>query len=38
MDDLRGDIRDRDARATAPCASDPTIVFHLAAQALVRQS
>jgi CDP-glucose 4,6-dehydratase len=36
--DLRGDVRDRDALAAAMTAARPEIVFHLAAQPLVRRS
>lgn len=36
--DLRGDVRDRGALARAIRESRPDVVFHLAAQALVRQS
>ncbi len=38
MDDLRGDIRDRAAVTAAMRAFAPEVVFHLAAQALVRRS
>lgn len=38
MDDLRGDIRDRPVVAAAMRAFAPEVVFHLAAQALVRRS
>ena len=38
MRDLRGDIRDRDAVVRAMCEFRPDVVFHLAAQALVRKS
>jgi CDP-glucose 4,6-dehydratase len=36
--DIAGDIRDAEAVARAVAASDPEIVFHLAAQSLVRRS
>ncbi len=36
--DLRGDIRDREGLAAAMQAAKPDIVFHLAAQAIVRRS
>ena len=36
--DLRGDIRDRDAVVRAVRQFRPDVVFHLAAQALVRKS
>jgi len=38
LEDLRGDIRDRQAMMRAMQAFRPQIVFHLAAQALVRKS
>lgn len=38
MQDMRGDIRDRDTLTAAMRAFQPDIVFHLAAQALVRKS
>ena len=38
MRDLRGDIRDRDAVVRAMSEFRPDVVFHLAAQALVRKS
>ncbi len=38
MDDLRGDIRDRAAVTAAMQGFAPEVVFHLAAQALVRRS
>ena len=38
MEDLRGDIRDRESLARAMRRFKPDIVFHLAAQALVRAS
>ena len=34
--DLRGDVRDRDSLAKALAEAEPEVVFHLAAQALVR--
>ncbi len=36
--DLRGDVRDREALAAALAAAQPEVVFHLAAQPLVRRS
>ncbi len=36
LDDRRGDVRDDDAIAAAIAAARPEVVFHLAAQALVR--
>ena len=38
MEDMRGDIRDRAAVTTAMQGFAPEVVFHLAAQALVRRS
>ena len=38
LDDMRGDIRNRDALVRAVRDFKPDIVFHLAAQALVRKS
>jgi CDP-glucose 4,6-dehydratase len=38
VDDVRGDVRDRDAVFTAVARSRPDVVFHLAAQAIVRAS
>ena len=38
VDDLRGDLRDRQSLALAVADSQPRVVFHLAAQALVRRS
>jgi len=38
MDSLRGDVRDREKLAQAVRKSKPEIVFHLAAQPLVRES
>ena len=38
MDDVRGDVRDLDALSAAMDAARPEFVFHLAAQALVRES
>ncbi|SDD53937.1 CDP-glucose 4,6-dehydratase [Ruegeria marina] len=37
MRDLRGEISDRDALVAAMAAAEPSIVFHLAAQAIVRR-
>jgi CDP-glucose 4,6-dehydratase len=36
VDDIRGDVRDRDAVGAAVARSRPEVVFHLAAQAIVR--
>ena len=36
VDDVRGDVRDRDAVFEAVARSRPEVVFHLAAQAIVR--
>jgi CDP-glucose 4,6-dehydratase len=36
VDDVRGDVRDRDAVGAAVARSRPEVVFHLAAQAIVR--
>ncbi|HKD35181.1 MAG TPA: CDP-glucose 4,6-dehydratase, partial [Pirellulales bacterium] len=38
MIDIRGDVRDREALREAVTRHEPEIVFHLAAQPLVRQS
>jgi CDP-glucose 4,6-dehydratase len=38
LEDLRGDVRDAGLLAKALAAAEPTVVFHLAAQALVRES
>jgi CDP-glucose 4,6-dehydratase len=38
MTDIRGDVRDRSALATAMDRAQPEVVFHMAAQALVRVS
>jgi CDP-glucose 4,6-dehydratase len=38
MESFHGDVRDADAVARAIAASDPEVVIHLAAQALVRRS
>lgn len=38
MTDLRGDVRDREALRATVSRHEPDIVFHLAAQPLVRQS
>ncbi|MGZ3653112.1 MAG: CDP-glucose 4,6-dehydratase [Bdellovibrionota bacterium] len=38
MEDLRGDVRDPDTLRKALHAARPEVVFHLAAQALVRES
>jgi len=38
MESIHGDVRDADAVAGAVSASDPQVVIHMAAQALVRRS
>ena len=38
MEDVRGDLRDLEALSGAMRAAEPEIVFHLAAQSLVRES
>jgi CDP-glucose 4,6-dehydratase len=38
MENVRGDVRDRDAVASAIQAASPEIVIHMAAQSLVRRS
>lgn len=38
LTDLRGDIRDPEAVRTAVARAQPDVIFHLAAQALVRES
>lgn len=38
LDDLRGDVRELGSLKKALAAAEPTVVFHLAAQALVRES
>ncbi|MDR0816563.1 MAG: CDP-glucose 4,6-dehydratase [Desulfovibrio sp.] len=38
IEDTRGDVRDRETLARAMCNFRPEVVFHLAAQALVRKS
>jgi len=38
LDDHRGDVRDRDALRSCLVAAEPEIVFHMAAQPLVRAS
>ena len=38
IEHIHGDVRDRSAVATAMAAAEPDVVFHLAAQPLVRES